>query len=110
MAEVGKRNVGENGSDDCVSWRDWLYGRGREMVVVMGCYGDDAIYSMLSLIIYHISCDNLCCNIASENSIRVVLVALGVKRHALSLHQFTSLISKLIYKMEANSLSQRRTR
>ena len=54
-------------------------------------------------------CDTLYHKIASENRTLVLLVACGVERHTLSLNESTSLISKHFCKMEANSVSQRRT-
>ena len=54
-------------------------------------------------------CDNLYHKIASENRTPVLLVACGVERHTLSLNESTSLLSKHFCKMEANSVSQRRT-
>ena len=81
--------LGENGSDDCANVNSILW--------------EDATYSILGMMLIMVCCKrdyapclygNLCCIIVSENGILVLVVACGVGRHAVSLNQSTSLISK----------------
>ena len=64
------------------------------IVMTMGFYG-----MMLLLVCWkknHLLClcGNLCCKIASENSILVFIVVYDIELHALSLNQSTSFIAK----------------
>ena len=97
MAEVGRGTVLENGSDECVSGWDWLYGWDRAVVVGMVYCGrilPTVCWRKDHLAYFVINC---------------VFVP-RVERHVLRLNQSTSLISKLFCKAITNSISQRSTR